>query len=311
MICNIYIYIYIRRPCPSSSLGRAAPGTTLGVELQNQPLHRPNPSLQRRVAFGMVACKCHWLFQLSGICTELFFPVPRLPPGPFNPFPAASSGLSTCCLANATGFSSCRGSAQSFFFRFQDCLAPSIPSLQRPVAFPPVVLQMPMAFPELFFPLPRLPPGPFKPFPAASSRFWNGCLLMPMALPAVGDLHRAFFSASKTAAWPLQTLPCSVQWPFHLLSCKRQWLCQQSRICTVLFFPIPRPPPGPPCSVLWQMPMVSLVGGDLHRALFSGSNAQTLACTVKWPLERLRAKSQCLFQLSEICTELVFPVPNV
>ena len=129
-------HIIIRRPCPSSSLGRAAPGTTLGVELQNQPLHRPNPSLQRRVAFGTVACKCHWLFQLSGICTELFFPVPRLPPGPFNPFPAASSGLSTCCLANANGFSSCRGSAQSFFFRFQDCrLAPSNPSLQRPVAF--------------------------------------------------------------------------------------------------------------------------------------------------------------------------------
>ena len=117
--------------------------------------------------FHLLSCKCQWLFQLSGICTELFFA------------------------------------------------------------------------------LPRLPPGPFKPFPAASSRFWNGCLLMPMALPAVGDLHKAFFSASKTAAWPLQTLPCSVQWPFHLLSCKGEWLCQLLGICTVLFCPIPRPPPGP------------------------------------------------------------------
>ena len=177
---------------------------------------------------------CHWLFQLSGICTELFFPVPRLPPGPFNPFPAASSGLSTCCLANANGFSSCRGSAQSFFFRFQDCRSPSNPSLQR--------------------------------------RFWNGCLLMPMALPAVKDLHRAFFSASKTAAWPLQTLPCSVQWPFHLLSCKRQWLCQLSGICTVLFFPIPRPPPGLPAA----------------------------SC----------GKCQWFPQLAGICTELLFPVPT-
>ena len=120
---KIYIYIYIRRPCPSSSLGRAAPGTTLGVELclQNQPLHRPNPSLQRLVAF------------------------------------------------------------------------------------PPVVLQMPMAF------------------------------------PTVGDTE-LFFSGSKTAAWPLQTLPCSVE---------------------------------------WQMPMAFPAVGDLHRALFSGSNAQTLPCSVK------------------------------
>ena len=209
--------------------------------------------------FHLLSCKGEWLCQLSGICIELFFSASKTAAWPLQTLPCSASRFWNGCLlmpmafpavgdlhraffsasktaawplqtlpcsvhsllerllANAHGFGSCQGSAQSLFFRFQDCrLAPSNPSLQRPVAFPPVVLQT------------------------------------PMALPAVGDLHSAFLSNSKTAAWPLQTLPCSV---------------------------------------LWQMPMVSLVGGDLHRALFSGSNAQTLACSVKWPLERLRAKA--------------------
>ena len=175
--------------------------------------------------FHLLSCKRQWLCQLSRI--SHFFPLPKLPPGLFKPFPAASNcQLSGICtepffsapktaawpfqtlqrpLAFGTvacnmAFPAVGDLHRVLFFRFQDRRSPSNPSLQRPEASPPVVLQM------------------------------------PLALPAVGDLHRAFFSASKTATWPLQTLPCSVQWPFHLLSCKRQWLCQLPGICTVLLF---------------------------------------------------------------------------
>ena len=166
----------------------------LFIRLEDCRLAPSNPSLQRPVAFPPVVLQMLVAFSsFRGSAQSAFFPVPRLPPGPsnpslhrgsatfrrllpgpFKPFPAASSGLSTCCLANANGFSSCRGSAQSYF------------------------------------PVPRLPPGPFKPFPA-SSGLATCCLAifqikcqwlfqflphqMPVAFP-VGDLHRALFKCN-------------------------------------------------------------------------------------------------------------------
>ena len=234
------------------------------------------------MAFGTVACKSQWLFQLSEICNSFF----------------------------SHGFASCRGSAQSLFFRFQDCrLAPSNPSLQRPVAFPPVVLQTPMALPAVadlhsalffrfpncrltssnpflqrliascrgsaqspFFPLPRLPLGPFKPFSVHSLL---ERLLATWLFQLSGICTESFFSASKTAA-PLQTLPCSVQRPFHLLSCKCHWLCQLSGICIELFFLLPRLPLGP-----FKRLLANAHGFSSCRGFFSASK------TAAWQDRRL------------------------
>ena len=177
----------VHRPCPSSSLGRAAPGTTLGAPATSKPFpaelsglstcrlanatgfsicrgsaqssffrfQRPNPALQRQMAFGTVACKSQWLFQLLEICTEPFFSGSKTAAWPFKPFPAASNGLSTCCLANASGFSSCRGSAQSSFFASKTAAWP-LQTLPCSVQWPFHLLscnlpnQMPVAFPISF-----------------------------------------------------------------------------------------------------------------------------------------------------------------
>ena len=151
--------------------------------------------------------------------------------------------------ANANGLSSCRGSAQSSFFRFQDCrLAPSNPSLQRPLANANGFSTFGNLHRAFFFRFQR-------PNPALQRQI-------------------AFGTVACKCHWPLQTLPCSVWWPFHLVSCKCQWL-----------FPVPRLP----CSVQWQMPMACPAAGDLHRALFSGSKTaawplQTLPCSVQWQM---------------------------
>ena len=149
-------------------------------------------------------------FPAVGICTESFFSASKTAAWPLQTLPCSVQSLLERLLANAHGFASCRGSAQS-----------------------------------LFFLLPRLPLGPFKPFPAASSRFWNGCLLMPMAFPAVGDLHRAFVSASKTAAWPLQSFPCSVQSLLERLLANAHGFASCQGSAQSLFFPLPRLPLGP------------------------------------------------------------------
>ena len=178
--------------------------------------------------FHLLSCKCHWLFQLSGICTELFFPLPRLPPGPSNPSlqrPVAFPVVLQSSKSNATGFSS--------FFQIK-CQW---------------LLQLSGICTELFFPLPRLPPGPFKPFPAASSGLWNGCVQKPMAFPAA----ELFFPVPRLPPGPFKPFPAAssgLSCCLAIFQIKCQWLFQ--------FLPN-------------QMPVAFAVVGDLHRAVFSAS----------------------------------------
>ena len=106
---------------PSSSQGRAAPGTTLGVELclQNHPAQRPLKPFKALLkplrvlqqlalaSWPALPCSVQWLFQLQSLgCRALSwkpfshwiiqnFPggFPPCPPNSFAPFPAAPSGL--------------------------------------------------------------------------------------------------------------------------------------------------------------------------------------------------------------------------
>ena len=295
----------IRRPCPSSSLGRAAPGTTLGVELclQNQPLQRPNPSLQRPaalppfvlqmpMAFPAVGdlhracfsgsktaawplqtlpCSVQWqmpmaLFSGSNAQTlpsTVKWPLERLRAnanGPFKPFPAASSGLSTCCLANANGFSSCRGSAQSSFFQFQDCRLASQ----------------------------RLLPGPFKPFPAASNGLSTCCLANANHFSSCRGSAQSFFFPSNPSlanASGFSSWRGSAQSSFFRFQDCRLAPSNPS---------LQRPVAFPPLVLQFQRPNPAL-----QRQMAFG----TVACKCQWPLQTLSSgKCQWLFQLSGICT---------